>query len=46
MLDGERSELLDDLEAVLDDIGHERVGLQEHIDEVVRAVQALEGRGR
>jgi len=44
--DRERNELLDELDIVMDGLDHERAGLQEHIDEVVRAVQGLEVRGR
>jgi len=44
--DRERNELLDELDIVIDGLDHERAGLQERIDEVVRAVQGLEVRGR
>jgi len=44
--DRERNELLDELDIVIDGLAHEHAGLQEHIDEVVRAVQGLEVRGR
>jgi hypothetical protein len=42
----ERGDLLDELDMVLNELGHERVGLQEHVDELVRAAQGLEERCR